>query len=219
MALDIGCERVGIALAAHSSVNKIIYPQKEIEYYGKTSIIEKNKPKDFVLAEIGKIVKEKEVCAFIVTWPLEPNRRFGKSCGRVLHILDQLSLSSSEPLLSHNRPFVLWEEGIVSASSDRVDKWGRSVIFSQIPSVHQKIYSSEMGNDSMNIGDSLAASNILADFMNTQCRDQGIDEVYHVHDSTSNEKTLSDHGFNGMIHEDILNDYQSNNSYIQSNIL
>lgn len=219
LALDIGYERVGIALTGHSSKNGVIYPNSPLEYTQngeRNNGINRN---DLILREVDKIVEDNRVCAFVVSWPLQRNGRVGKSCGRVLHVLDHLA-NGPKPLLSQSRPFSLWEEGIVVDRADQVDKWGRSETFSRVPSVHQKVYSSKgMGHDIYNDGSSLTASSMLQDFMNARCREDGDEEIYHIDDPISCHESTYFHGIGSSIDEHFLDDYESNGAYIQSSVL
>lgn len=219
LALDIGNERVGIALTGHSSKNGVIFPISPVEYAQDGERKNGFKRNDLILREVDKIVNDKSICAFVVSWPLQRNRKVGKSCGRVLHVLDHLA-NGSKALLSQSRPFSLWEEGIVFDRCDQVDKWGRSEIFSRVPSIHQKVYSSKgMGYDSHNDGCSLTASSMLQDFMNTRCIEDGDEEIYRIDDPISCHETTYLHGIGSSIDEHFLDDYESNGAYIQSSVL
>jgi len=217
MALDIGHKRVGIALTGHSSKSGAIFQYVPIDYReGKN----RNKNKDFILREVDRIIENNQVCAFVVSWPVKPNGKVGKSCGRVLHVLDHLA-NNTKPLLSQNRPFSLWEEEVPVDRKDLVDKWGRSELFSRIPSIHQKIYSSKgMGDDIYNEGSSLTASSMLHDFMNTRCREDCQEEQYHINDPITNTVDATYfHGIGSSIDEHYLDDYESHGTYIQPSIL
>ena len=168
-----------------------------------------------ILHQISTIIKKHRVCAMVVGWPTQPNGRVGKSCGRVFHFLDSFA-QGSKPLLSKERPFVLWEEE--RCSTTFVDKWGRSAVFSRIPSGHNKIYNSTANISNLKKGDSIAASRMLKDFLNTQCRtDDGT--MYYIKDDSNNIDMNCFQGISSSIDDDILVDYESNSSYLQSNLL
>lgn len=216
MALDIGRERIGLALTTHSSEENIIYPEKPIEYFNRTNSRDQIKTKEQILDEVHNIIEENRVCAFVVSWPIQTNGRIGKSCGRVLHFLDYFA-DSSKPLISPNHPFALWEEGEVASSAVSVDKWGRSEIFSRIPSAQQKIYNSGMNLNDIKSGDSWVASHMLKDFLESQYCANGDDEVYRIKNDTCDKSYI--HGLSSSIDENFLENYESNSTFLQPNLL
>ena len=220
MALDIGHKRIGVALAAHSSENNIIYPGNPIEYPASSSSRAKGAlmTHDLITKEVNKIIHDNKVCAFVVNWPVQKNGRLGKSCGRVLHVLDHFT-EVSKPLVSPIRPFTLWEEGEGPDPSGDVDKWGRSAIFSQVPSAHQKMYNSAMSANDMNDeGDSTVASYMLQDFMNSQYA-QGNEDMYHIEDGNEKRDTTYVDRICSTFSKQFLDDYESNGAYVQSSVL
>lgn len=221
MALDIGHKRIGIALATHSSGNNIIYPGNAIEYLNSFGTRQKGVPMahDLITKEVNKIIHDNNVCAFVVNWPVQQNGRFGKSCGRVLHMLDYFT-SVSKPLISPVRPFTFWEEGEGSETSRVFDTWGRSEEFSRVPSMHQKMYSSLMSvDDVQDEGDSAVASYMLKDFMNTQYGAQGTDDAFHVEDGSKKNDSSYVDGICNIVNQEFLDDYESNDAYVQSSVL
>lgn len=219
MALDIGAKRIGVALTG-SMGNKTIYPGNQIEYLKAPGFKKSLKLNDSISNEIEQVVQDHNVCAFVVSWPLDQNRRAGKPCGRVLHVLDHLAAAPNK-LLSKNRPFALWEEGILSSvPAEHIDKWGRSKVFSKIPSMNQKIYSSKTNDYDEHIsGDSFVASKMLQDFMNTNCRDHEYEDEYQIEDAIGKTSITYVHGVGSSVDEDFLNNCESNASYIQSSVL
>lgn len=216
LCLDIGGKQIGVAVAAHSSEDNLIYPKNPIEY-----IKNENGSKEFntnqeIFHQIETIIQKHRVCAMVVGWPTQPNGRVGKCCGRVFNFLDSFA-QGSKPLLSKERPFVLWEEEI-RGSSNFVDKWGRSEVFSRIPSGHNKVYNSSTKISNYKKGDSLVASRMLKDFLNTQCRTED-DAKYYLKDDSNEIDMNRFHGISSSIDDDILDDYESNSTYLQTNVL
>jgi hypothetical protein len=90
-----------------------------------------------VAQELHDLVKDWNVCGFVVSWPVQKEGRCGAQCGRVLHTLDQIvaadlnnsSLNSSlnSSMFNFSRPVCLWDSNHVPAM--REDEWGRSVTY------------------------------------------------------------------------------------------
>ena len=138
MALDLTGNQVGAAVASHPDQNSSIISLEPIRmptkavYQGGIDVFER----------LEGLVKEHKVCAFVVGWPLQPEGRPGKPCGKVLHILDQMVEKSGHSILSKSRPFTLWDdrytlmngkekEGCQICDEEAPDKWGRSISFSR----------------------------------------------------------------------------------------
>lgn len=119
---------------------------------------------------IENIVLENNVCAFLVHWPISKfGGNCGESCGRVLHILDELASSTSVQDIEHkssssnndvssspnyiihaNRPFALYTSNHylndMNIVMDVEDNWGRNPYLSlQGCSESQFSFSSKKG--------------------------------------------------------------------------
>eukprot|EP00978_Attheya_sp_CCMP212_P038411 scaffold190230_cov32-Attheya_sp.AAC.1 len=133
MSLDINSERIGVAIAEHPNRNNAIYELNPIQTSSKKQVDLASK----VIEELETIVKNHKVCAFVINWPLQPEGRMGKSCGKVLHTLDSIANHSTK-VLSASRPFTLLDDRIVNhiVKTDDLppDYWGRSPVFSRVPS-------------------------------------------------------------------------------------
>lgn len=151
LSLVIRDNQVDLALAGTVNDERIIYPLKTI-----TNKNNSNSPKDGIenneiqkraqfkkhlCIELEKIVRDNRVGGFVVNWPIRLDGRCGKSCGKVLHILDYLVGTSStnsskneKSLINVNRPLAFWDEVEINPSL-QVDEWGRSEVFSRTPAL------------------------------------------------------------------------------------
>eukprot|EP00567_Pseudictyota_dubia_P013131 CAMPEP_0197436160 /NCGR_PEP_ID=MMETSP1175-20131217/3630_1 /TAXON_ID=1003142 /ORGANISM="Triceratium dubium, Strain CCMP147" /LENGTH=235 /DNA_ID=CAMNT_0042965379 /DNA_START=260 /DNA_END=967 /DNA_ORIENTATION=+ len=143
MALDISDQTsVGVAIAAHPSQSATVHTLDPIKLVkGKPGKKTKDAIDEAVIEQLEDLVRKHKVCGFVVGWPLQPEGRPGKPCGRVLHVLDTLTEKRTS-VLSKSRPFTLWDDRCIpretgeaprSSIDDEIDSWGRSVAFSQAP--------------------------------------------------------------------------------------
>jgi hypothetical protein len=70
------------------------------------------------------IIQANKVCGFVVDWPVQREGRIGASCGRVLHLLDNLLESQ---MMSPNRKVCLWDGEHVPMEKE--DQWGRCIAY------------------------------------------------------------------------------------------
>ncbi|KAG7337435.1 hypothetical protein IV203_034505 [Nitzschia inconspicua] len=106
------------------------------------------------LQSIHDIVKQHNVCGFVVSWPLERDTgKMGAKCGRVWYTLEALqrmetastSTSSSSPtsstvqssLFSCQRPICLWDPHRTVEEAKRLDEWGRSWEFTRTSTANE----------------------------------------------------------------------------------
>lgn len=84
--IDYGSKRIGVAFVEEGS--RVVLPLKEIE----------NKNKDFVLAEIKKIIAEKEIKAVVVGLPLSLSGERGPKAQETQKFIDFLAANISIPI-------------------------------------------------------------------------------------------------------------------------
>jgi hypothetical protein len=80
-----------------------------------------------VARAVQHIVQQYNVCGVVVEWPVQDEGWCGASCGRVLHALDHLTLSSSSSN-SSPKPVCLYDPRHCVPPSE--DEWGRAPIYS-----------------------------------------------------------------------------------------
>jgi RNase H-fold protein (predicted Holliday junction resolvase) len=128
MGLDITKDRIGIAVAEH--------PENFAETAALKSLSLPRKNRELsrdAIAELEAMVRQHNVCAFVVNWPLNEGRT-GEQCGKTLQVLDCL-IDQSNSLITRKRPFTLWGNRPSTTATDsfNVDEWGRSADFARAP--------------------------------------------------------------------------------------
>lgn len=83
--------------------------------------------KSEVVTEIANIVREFNALGMVVSWPVQKEGWCGASCGKVLHVLDQI-LQEGAGL--GKQPICLWNGNHWTSGED---EWGRAAIYS-VPS-------------------------------------------------------------------------------------
>mmetsp|Transcript_18373 Transcript_18373/g.33310 ORF Transcript_18373/g.33310 Transcript_18373/m.33310 type:complete len:238 (-) Transcript_18373:119-832(-) len=164
MSLDINSERIGVAIAEHPNRNNAIYELNPIQASSKKQVDLTSK----FIEELATIVKNHKVCAFVVNWPLQPEGRMGKSCGKVLHTLDSIANQSTK-VLSASRPFTLLDDRnvnlIIKTDDLPPDYWGRSPVFSRVPSPPRDVLVSSERPGHRTSCDSTVAAELLKNFI------------------------------------------------------
>ena len=123
LALKIGRDSVSMNLAQHPSRDEECHSLEPIPI--KYRVRSNRKVLDDSVTHVFQsIVKDNNICGFVVDWPLQKEGRMGASCGRVLHILDSLLEAQ---VLSKNRQFCLWDGDHVAIETE--DKWGRCHLY------------------------------------------------------------------------------------------
>jgi RNase H-fold protein (predicted Holliday junction resolvase) len=135
LAIDIGADKIGLAVAPHPSSNRPIRTLRPLELKRHTQDNRK------VLSEqcvntMAAIVKEHNICALLVSWPVQnEGGRCGKPCGQVLHTLDNL-LSKSNTIVTKSRPVCLWDDRHVKITAS--DSFGRDPLFGRCTASKEK---------------------------------------------------------------------------------
>mmetsp|Transcript_18600 Transcript_18600/g.37325 ORF Transcript_18600/g.37325 Transcript_18600/m.37325 type:complete len:254 (-) Transcript_18600:70-831(-) len=227
MALTICDEKVGVAIAKHpppkrkrvQSLEPIPYiSSKKTLYKRKTSIghEEQDGPhsplvlrvdeNERVALEIGELVKQHNVCGFVVGWPLHPEGRPGGQCGKVLHLLDHIA-EHSDSIIYLGRPFALMDlrdvpfndtnqkmNSIMKSDFDeaqQIDEWGRCAIYGQTPSESMGSHVFRPGEQlyypSIADNDSRACATMLRQYMQRYCWEES-----EEHDTSKSANVESD---------------------------
>lgn len=141
MGLNITRDRIGIAVAEHPENFAETIAIKSLSISGKNRDLSHD-----AVAELEGLVRQHQVCAFVVNWPLNEGRT-GEKCGKTLQVLDSL-IDQSSSLITRKRPFTLWSSDTSTNSTDSffVDNWGRSADFARAP-----MYSEGMSYSSKNV--------------------------------------------------------------------
>jgi RNase H-fold protein (predicted Holliday junction resolvase) len=124
LSLDIQKGQIGIAVAFHPSFQETTSVLDSIQ-------ISRQALSESIPHRIADIVKERDICGFVVSWPIQDDTgKLGYSFGLVLNTLDQLpEASKNQAVISSTRPFCLWDASHVSPTD--VDQWGRSADYTR----------------------------------------------------------------------------------------
>lgn len=93
-----------------------------------------------VSQELFQAVKKFNVCGIVVSWPVQHDGWCGKSCGKVLHALDQIQADV-------NRPMCLFDP---THSTPPEDEWGRATIYSKPTKKTRHVASKEQYENTLN---------------------------------------------------------------------
>ena len=110
--------------------------------------------KSEVVAEISNIVQRYNTLGMVVSWPVQKEGWCGASCGKVLHVLDQVI---QEGAGMGKQPICLWNGRHWTSGED---EWGRAPIYSVPTSKKEHRASKEQYGD-----DGMVATAIAKDFL------------------------------------------------------
>lgn len=199
MALDISKSRIGIAIADHpenfscgssssrSNSNNSATPIESIRIErlnhatatakgargrgGLGSLSQES------ISQLESIVRQHQICAFVINWPTTMDGRVGEDCGKVLQVLDSV-VDQSNSVFTIMRPFTFWGSGTVTTVGStqqqcQADVWGRSHVFGRAPQ-----YTPNMRYSSKSIlrdteSSSIVAAKVLDDWLKTNWEIRG----------------------------------------------
>jgi len=216
MCLDISSDRIGLATASHTRTENTVYHLNAIPY--RTSPRTLTEVNTKISQTIQEFTKSKKIDGFLVNWPLESDGRFGKPCGKILHLLDFLA---DQKLISKKIPFTLWDGRDVLATSHGTriikqnppDEWGRSITFALKPPKTLTEYKhSENVSNSTTSEDSSDAAVLLEDYINCHFDNDSIEKAQHgkvSHVAAAFRKAINYQ----------FDSYESQGAYIQAQLL
>lgn len=180
LVLDIGRERIGLALAGHPRFDqpveelepitlKLIHKEDEQSTSSSRSRLcrqtgrREHHPTRRVLArpilqELNEIAEGRRVCGLVISWPLQKEGRMGAPCGKVLHTLESL-VSESPTLVNSKRPFCLWDDHHYTPYEDN---WGRNSRYG-VPATTKRIHMASQ-EQYAHVCNSSVAANVWDDF-------------------------------------------------------
>jgi len=208
LTLDIGKDQIGAAVASHPSYGQSIHKLEPIIRKPETKAKSNQQQKTLaphVVTQLRNIVKNHNVCGFIMAWPVQKEGRCGAPCGRVLHTLDSIVASSSSSIITPSRLFCLWDGEHVTPKED---EWGRCPSFGESTAKTLHVASLEQYNYESS---SATAVNVWNDF----CRVHWPE----IHKEQNNEEELNRFNTDGVTYESIfsnaewLENYDDTSSY------
>jgi RNase H-fold protein (predicted Holliday junction resolvase) len=119
LSLEIQKGSIGLALASHPSFQEAIHKLEPIP-------LSKRHLADTVPQRLAEIVKNENVCGFVVSWPIQQDTgKLGYSCGLVLNTLEQIleQQTGNSEIMTSSRPVCLWDGA--HAELPPMDVWGR----------------------------------------------------------------------------------------------
>uniref|UniRef100_A0A7S2EEA7 Uncharacterized protein n=1 Tax=Trieres chinensis TaxID=1514140 RepID=A0A7S2EEA7_TRICV len=175
MALEITGDKVGVAIAVQPYDNCVVLPVDSI------ALAENGQPNEVgqsAASRLEDLARRHNVGAVVVGWPLQPEGRPGKPCGKVIHTLERWVEKEEGSVLSKKRPFTLWDNRSVRSHEDggqysetlekeqHMDEWGRCIAFSRTPSPYGVVTLSSRNVDQKQGPDSSErASGVLKSFL------------------------------------------------------
>ena len=179
LAVDIGQDCIGMAVAPHPTSDQPIRTLEPLrvthERQGNRRVLSRA-----CVNTMANIVQEHQVCALLVSWPVQHEGRCGKPCGQVLHALDSL-VEESNSIVNNHRPVCLWDDRHVKAQS--FDEFGRTPGFAKtdIPkskTVHRASQEQYQHHDCS----SAVAAKVWQDFCQTHWPQINNDHVVHYNE-------------------------------------
>lgn len=163
--IDVHADRIGLTISKHPSSAGAAKQQRMQEQQQSKPVLSfnipmrrkgKRKVPDSSRQQLSELVRENNVCGFVVSWPVQSDTGLmGAACGRTLHAIEELlepptptssssesSATSSEDnsstsnddgssaaVFTSNRKLCLWDG--VHMEQPPVDKFGRSSVYSR----------------------------------------------------------------------------------------
>lgn len=216
MCLDIASDRIGLATASHTRTENTVCHLSTLSYKTSPKTIKEVNAK--IAENIQEFNKNNRIDGFLINWPLESDNRFGKQCGKVLHLLDFLA---GEKLISKRIPFTLWDgrdalatsHGTQITKQNPPDEWGRSVSFALKPPKTLTEYKhSENISNTISSEDSSDAGVILEDYICCHFDNKKIEKDQH------GKVSRVAAAFRDAINYQ-FDSYESHGAYIQAQLL
>lgn len=162
LALDVGAEKIGLAVASHPAYGEAPLPLEpvsiELETRNNKRVLSSS-----IKDQLEQLVKTHNVSSFVVSWPVQKEGRCGAACGKVLHTLDSLVEDSN--VMTSKRPFCLWDEHHYQA---REDEWGRNPLYGEPCNDNSKTVYKASEEQYTHDSSSAVAANVMNDFMKSQ---------------------------------------------------
>jgi hypothetical protein len=125
LSIAIDKDRINLAAASHPTSNEPVQHLPSV-FLERETIKNYKTLKPDAAQELACIMRDFLVCGVVVSWPVQKEGWCGAPCGRVLHILDQLSAHS---VMNSRTPICLWDGQHNQPPAE--DKFGRAAIWSE----------------------------------------------------------------------------------------
>jgi hypothetical protein len=209
--------RIDLAAASHPSFpGEPILPLPSIPIATET-VNNRHVIKASVARELKGIVDRFNIAGIVVSWPVQKEGWCGASCGKTLHVLDQVAEVLSNCSSSYQqRPICLYDpEHHVPPE----DEWGRAPRYG-VPAPPGKTlhvaskeqYACPTTTTSANNGDS--SKHVAVDILNDFYREHWPEFANtHHHSSTRSSNSVECNNKSSNIDEDLLDDYSWDDEY------
>lgn len=166
--IRISKNQIDLAVASHPSYQEPVLKLASIPIH--ETIVGKTKKvmDESVANELSTVIRDHHVCGMVVGFPVRPEGWCGSQCGRVLRVLDQLTVPESgknTTIFHDSRPLCLYDPNHHIPTED---SWGRSPLYSKLPSSDKKLHIvSEALQEASDDEDGQAVLKIWNDFCQT----------------------------------------------------
>eukprot|EP00980_Cylindrotheca_fusiformis_P027410 scaffold20339_cov128-Cylindrotheca_fusiformis.AAC.10 len=139
LSLNIHRDRIGVAVASHNTLEKLnSIPMERLKVGSEGT------------EELNRIVREHNVCGFLVAWPVQKDTgKWGAPCGRVLFTLDRI-MEQTDDVFTPERPVCLWDSFRSENTRQTVDSMGRCSSFGEASAKTRHVASKEQYNQDQN---------------------------------------------------------------------
>jgi len=202
LAVDIGHDRIGLAVASHPGSKQPIRMLRPLAVTHETRQGNRRVLSQACVRTMASIVQEHQVCALLVSWPVQHEGRCGKPCGQVLHALDSL-VQESNSIVTKTRPVCLWDDR--HAKAYEADCFGRDPIFGAAGPKHQTEYRASQEQYQHHDCSSAVAAQVWQDFCQTHWPQ--MEEAERIVDyDTEEEELIQDEDDEEKVQQDQLHD-------------
>ena len=161
LSLRILKERIELAVASHPALEEPTLELPSIPL--RTSTTGNRKVLDAAVSrELAQTVHKFNVCGMVVSWPVQREGWCGKSCGQVLHTLDQIQALAQKPVCLYDPEH----------SAPPEDEWGRATIYAEASDKTLHVASEEQYEHSN------ADGKVAVDIWNDFCKEHW-PQLYH----------------------------------------
>lgn len=174
LSVDIGHDCIGLAVATHPSSKQPIRTLRPLTVTHETRQGNRRVLSQACVRTMAAIVQEHQVCALLVSWPVQHEGRCGKPCGQVLHALDSL-VQESNSIVTKTRPVCLWDDRHVKTYE--ADYFGRDPIFGAAGPKHQTEYRASQEQYQHHDCSSTVAAQVWQDFCQTHWPQMEVERI------------------------------------------
>lgn len=172
LTMSIHSDKIDMAVAQHPSIGKPVKTLPPLKLEKKGRVVPQDSRR-----RLSDIVKEQHICAFVVSWPVQPdNGKMGYAAGRTVWTLEELlksttttgsssssktTTTSNSTTISPNRPVCFWDGSRSTTQKGVADMWGRNPDYATTTDKTLHLASMEQ----YHTDDAIVVSQVWDDFM------------------------------------------------------